>query len=589
MFKPAEDRLNYSNLLTPPEGYTVEFAVGTTYSLDLEALVGVPMSMFLSEEMESSFLENPIAVLEGLRRSADKFVLFCEAGQIKVPQNSNFVFSLLETSVHEVAIENEKSFHPKVWLVKFRNEDDEVLYRLIVLTRNLTFDRSWDMAIALDGKMNRKKTLKNRPVADFIEFLAAYTEDKSQKDKIKAMIAELDYVHFKTNDKHFKDFDFFPLGIKGHSINKTNLFNKYHSLLVISPFINEKLIADLNDQAHTNAARTLITRKRELPRLNEKLLGEMDVYTLKDFVVDGEENLSEDGEAVEEYHRQDIHAKMYARTKYSDHEFYIGSANCTHHAFHGNIEFLLKLDYKKRGFRINDLLKDLFGEDDSDNPFEKIEELPEIEETESDITEKLQQAIKQLCRANPTGEIIESDIGYELELKFDLVPDTAEFTVTPLLSNKETSLTTVMIINDLSLSELGEFYIVKARKEETEVRRVVKINTENIPEERDTDIYKRIIKDKQTFLKYVAFLLSDNALMAALEQADVKKGSGQWDAASFSMPVLYETMLKATAASPEKLKDIESIMKMIQDDKIIPEDFYQLYHTFSKAAKKVKR
>ncbi|MCE7792205.1 phospholipase D family protein [Salipaludibacillus sp. CUR1] len=589
MFKPAEDRLNYSHLLTPPEGYTVEFAAGTTYSLDLEALVGIPMSMFLSEEMESSFLENPIAVLEGLRRSADKFILFSEAGQTKVPQNSNLVFSLLETSVNEIALKSEKSFHPKIWLIKFKNESNEILYRLIVLTRNLTFDRSWDMAIALDGKMNKEKTSKNRPIADFFAFLLSYVNNNRQKKEINAMISDLAFVHFESKDKHFKNVDFLPLGLQEYNIAKTELFNTYHNLLVISPFLSKEMVEKLNEKALINSDRTLITRKSEISKLDEKLLGDINVYALKDIIVDGEENLSEGGEIIEDYYKQDIHAKMYARTKYNKHEFYIGSANCSHNAFNGNVEFLLKFDYVKRGFKLIDILKDLFGEEDSENPFEKIEAIPEEEETESDIMEMLQKTIKKLCRTNPKGKVRELNAGYDLEIRFDSVPKEAQLIIMPLLSGKERRVTPYTVINDLSLSELGEFYIVKAIKEEAEVKRVIKINTENMPEERDNDIYKRIIKDKHTFFKYVAFLLSDNALMAALEHGEIHKGAGKWEQSSFFMPVLYETMLKAASSSPEKLKDIESIVKMIQDDEIVPEEFYELYNTFLKAVKKVKR
>ena len=40
-------------------------------------------------------------------------------------------------------------FHPKCWLLRFAPEydDEPVRYRLLVLSRNLTFDRSWDVAL----------------------------------------------------------------------------------------------------------------------------------------------------------------------------------------------------------------------------------------------------------------------------------------------------------------------------------------------------------------------------------------------------------------------------------------------------------
>ena len=41
MFDAAHNRLSYSELLMPEPGYVLEFAVGLTYSLDLEALLGI--------------------------------------------------------------------------------------------------------------------------------------------------------------------------------------------------------------------------------------------------------------------------------------------------------------------------------------------------------------------------------------------------------------------------------------------------------------------------------------------------------------------------------------------------------------------
>jgi hypothetical protein len=112
MFRPAEDRLDYASILVPPAGYKCEFAIGTTYSLDLEALIGVPLALFLGEEMDGTLLENPVYVLEALRKSADRFVLFCEGGQIKVPNKANPVFALLESSIFEVVLKKDVGGSP---------------------------------------------------------------------------------------------------------------------------------------------------------------------------------------------------------------------------------------------------------------------------------------------------------------------------------------------------------------------------------------------------------------------------------------------------------------------------------------------
>ena len=48
MLNPENDRLDYGKILTPPGGYSLDFAVGTTYSLDLDALTGASIAFVLS-------------------------------------------------------------------------------------------------------------------------------------------------------------------------------------------------------------------------------------------------------------------------------------------------------------------------------------------------------------------------------------------------------------------------------------------------------------------------------------------------------------------------------------------------------------
>ncbi|MED3892780.1 phospholipase D family protein [Peribacillus frigoritolerans] len=591
MLKPAENRLNYSDLLMPPPGYDVEFAIGTTYSLDLEALVGVPLSLSLSEEMDHTFQDDPIYVLEGIRRSADKFAIFCEAGQIKVPQNGNNLFALMENSVFEVALENDRSFHPKIWVIKYHDSDRNELYRVLVLSRNLTFDRSWDMAIALEGKRMKEKTSKNQPLANLVRFLVPFAKNKQKKKQINKLISELEYVHFDPADPSISNFEFCPLGIEGHGKADTELFETYHKLIIISPFISESIIKELNDKALKDPTKVLITRKTELHKLQDKVFRDFDVYALKDSVVEGEGAISEENAENEIAQLQDIHAKLYARTKYNQHHIFIGSANSSSNAFNGNVEFLLKLHYQKYGFKITDLLDDLFGDDEDQNPFEKIETIPPVkDEPESDITDRLQKGIKQLCRIPSRAVVLTEQDHFSLRITFDWLPEEIEFSIGPLLSENMQPIKQETLIHNLSMLELGDFYKIRAEIDGEKMERIIKIDTEGIPEERETEIFRSIIRDPYTFLKYVAFLLADDFLLSALEESqNMKLGAGRWDMSAGDYPVLYENMLKAASRSPEKLKEVESIIDIIHDEEIIPKEFHTLYQTFNKAAKKVRR
>ena len=67
MLNPHHDRLDYGSILSAPSDYVLDFAVGTTYSLDLDALVGACLALGLSHETDSALRNNPICLLEALR------------------------------------------------------------------------------------------------------------------------------------------------------------------------------------------------------------------------------------------------------------------------------------------------------------------------------------------------------------------------------------------------------------------------------------------------------------------------------------------------------------------------------------------
>jgi len=156
MFNP-NSRLTYLDQLRPPDGYSLDRAIATTFSLDLLSLLMAPLSMSLYDcRNQEDVLKDPIAVLEALRLTTDRFAVFCQESRISVPNKNTRLYSLLEKVVVQVEPPNENGvFHPKVWLLRFTPDDEEqsVVYRLLCLSKNLTFDRSWDTVLALDGEL----------------------------------------------------------------------------------------------------------------------------------------------------------------------------------------------------------------------------------------------------------------------------------------------------------------------------------------------------------------------------------------------------------------------------------------------------
>ena len=83
MLKPESDRISYAAELTPPDGYRLERAVATTYTLDLETIVAAAIPLGLSQELDGNELACPVGLLHAIRKISDRIVIFCEASQVK--------------------------------------------------------------------------------------------------------------------------------------------------------------------------------------------------------------------------------------------------------------------------------------------------------------------------------------------------------------------------------------------------------------------------------------------------------------------------------------------------------------------------
>ena len=110
----TDERALLVDLLTPPApGYRLEHAVGTTFTMQLESLLRVPLAV-VGAEMHDEV--DPLGVMGPVRSSADRIDVFCQAGMLSVPSVGNALLAFLEPIVHQVRCPRPGAlFHPKVW------------------------------------------------------------------------------------------------------------------------------------------------------------------------------------------------------------------------------------------------------------------------------------------------------------------------------------------------------------------------------------------------------------------------------------------------------------------------------------------
>lgn len=617
MINPKKDRLIYSDILTPPYGFEIEKVIATTYSLDVAALVSCMIPLAFSSDVSNKIFKNKVSTFTALRNLSKKMIVFCDPGQIKELKGLNKDFAiLLENMIIPVNLPKDKNgdypaFHPKMWLLQFADEEGNHKYRFIAMSRNISYDRCYDVTIVLESSDNHQKTRRTKPVIEFLEYLEKQINTKEfarlkiQKDLIEELRNELmdERICFSLADYKFEDddFDIYPLFDDAHrkllmsdlfSTKKLEEKEKYDDMFVMSPFLDESRLKEIKDCVKKDHKVKLITRQLALNSLDPDLNKFYDCYILNDAVVLGAEFSQDDTDEIlsdedktDELH--DIHAKIYLTQQQKHSDLYLGSVNTTFSAFNRNVELMVRVGTKKKYLNVEDFFKEINPEE---NPlFEKTEIL--AKQNEEDGKEKEIEKLVKILTHIPASAVVEKeDDKYSVVISLSNLPDIPGNTkvyLSPFAINEAQEISETIIYKELSLDSISEFYKLKAEYTEADealcIERIVKIPTREIPyEERDSAIVSNLIKDNDTFAEYVTLLLSRDCLATQSEIESFKESNTKWNISNVQTP-LYEMLLKASVENPEAVKLLESDLKLITNKEIVSDEFRNMYKQFLEA------
>ena len=229
--------------LRPLPGHSLDRAVATTFTLDLETALMVPLA-FAGFRFDEN--PDPIEIMEALRRMSERLDIFCQAGAISAARWPSDLVAPPENVIHEVKRPRQgRIFHPKVWALRFLDPSGEPSFRLVVLSRNLTADRSWDTILWLDGKpQGRRPIANNAPLGRYIAALSYFAVGElppERRDALAELAEDLRRVQWELPDG-VREAHFHPVGIPGsRSFPVEEHFSGYRKL-VISPFVRDGLI-----------------------------------------------------------------------------------------------------------------------------------------------------------------------------------------------------------------------------------------------------------------------------------------------------------------------------------------------------------
>lgn len=612
MLGPHDRRL-LLDALRPPEGYALDFAVGTTYSLDLVALLTAPLAftMFDWQDAEGRPSADPLATLEALRRYSDRIAVFCQAGQTIVPKQHRVLFGYLENSVFEVSsLGPQMSFHPKVWALRFTAPDAAVCYRLLCLSRNLTFDRSWDTALVLEGDLEDRKNAiaANHPLGDFFAALPELSKRTLPADTLKRVeqcAAEVRRVRFAPPDG-FEEVRYWPLGIAGRT--SWPFESWYSRLLVVSPFLSATLlerVTGLTDDA------VLVSRIDSLQELEPEALSDFSEVLAMNPSADVEESQTgaegEDPEpATGALPTSGLHAKLYIAEHGWDASVFTGSANATSAAFGGNVEFVVELVGKKSRVGIDAFLKKTEGGlsfADLLQPYTPGTDavLDAAQKAADDLAESVRQQVCSLllsAHVAPQGDLF--DVTLTADGKEITPPASVELHAWPITLAEHTaasvsSASPLATFHGLSFAGLTAFFAfrvtAKAAGKTACLRFVLNVPLVGAPSDRRERILKSLLSTPEQVLRFLMFLLSEfGAEGGSLEAAGdaFEPGGAPFHWGAGGLP-LFESLMKALDQSPSRL---DQVAKLVDDlraagENLLPQGFDEVWEPIWEARQKV--
>ena len=576
------------------DGFVVDYAICTTYSLDMPTLLSVPFMLGTMAELTEDTMRSPHFILEAINRSADKFAVFCNAGCIAVPQANSKLYSLLERSVVQVTLPNKGNgyvnFHPKVWVIKETNpETGEKQIKLVVLSRNLTCSHDLDIVCEMVGKIEtnpatEKAQKKHAPLIDFLAWLIEKEESSTIKKKIKAICEDIRCIErFNLEDSLFEDYNFFPMGLPNYNGTtaclEQNILKHAAEMLIISPFVDHNVLKKMVN-CTPNVKKTLITRHSSIKQ-DMILMFNHGVYAPKEVLTD----------KVEKDVIVDLHEKVYfirsQEGNQSYNRLYLGSTNATTNGFGRNVEFLLQLQFSPYKTSYDKFRSELINDSD-ECMFEKVGAIPDDDTTKEDVPNEI--VLRTAIAAIQEAEIKPCNSLYSITIhcRQSQLPKQS-LSLYPLgCEGIESNLADGMVFTDLELAMLTEFYVIQTG----DLRRVIKIPTERMPtEERDKAIFRSIINTKAKFINYLSFMLTDDIEQYIVETQLLEKENDSDKASSLEQIIctsLYEDMVRKAYINPDRIAAIRQLLDKAEEN-VRPENFKEMYETFEKVLKQIKR
>jgi hypothetical protein len=623
MLEP-ETRELLMDLLRPPEGMRMDIAVGTTYTLDLEALLLAPLSFAMFDwASDEHGRTDPLATLEALRRHAGRTTLFCQDGMIGVPREYQGLMLHLEDAVVPISAPRKHGiFHPKVWVVRYLGENGERHWRTLVLSRNLTFDASWDTVVLLDSVHVVKQHQLSEPLAGFLRGLVELGGarlDAGRRTGILELADEIRRVRFATPEDFTPNGTWFlPFGIDVPASFAFPPEDRTRTL-VVSPFLGD---AALWSMASPGPERDIVVSRPEtLDQLDPATLADWDCYVLATGQV---EDLVETPESEDTGSLRGLHAKLLVFERGEHATVVTGSLNVTDAALRHNVEcmawmngpietagidaFIGDADPRQRRTTFGRLLERYTPSDGH----------PDEEDVEVSLRRELDRARIELSRLRMRAHVAPAAVAHdksepddtgwrftlEIDGHLDLPSSVNAIEIWRLTGPRSASLplNTSTMPQTLDLGIVGEplitaFFAVAIRAEKdgkrAETTFLARAELIGAPDGRAERMLARTLQSRDSVLRYLQFLLADgsDALRELMQELAPNGRGGRWAPRdSVDGQGILERLLEVLVTDPARLAHVERLLRDLREVEggaLLPDGFDEIWMAIDEVRREI--
>lgn len=596
-----EDRALLHDALRPPHGMEIAAAIGTTYTLDLTALLAIPVAASLAP-LDGDDDEKP-DLLEVIRRYADRTVLFCQAGAISVPAQYRNALTFVEQTVIEVKQPTGGLFHPKVWALRFEGRGRQH-HRILIMTRNLGFDNAFDVIVRLDEDPDCRQPVD---VRDLTRALATYRDiaarqpREDQQDLINSLVGSIGRARFAVPEP-------FSRGrlVAGEPGRRRRPFlATCDNALAVSPFLTADAVRWFLPTATQWSG--IVSRRGALDNVAGALADTSRVMRVKDALLNAQQAAETDLDdpALDQTSEDEdpnelnpaasgLHAKLYVQDVGDTSTVWIGSANLTRAAFGTNYEMSIQMAGPTRSVGIDAVLdpnaerKDLsvlvedhLLQNDSDA----------AQPDDGDELDDLQRVVQEIASHTITLTVDQTGETWTAGLSVDtsaIDPEVSIFARPLSLGVDLTELAEGQASwSSLDLMSITPFVVLDVRRGDARRQTLVRADLVGDPGHRRDYVLARAITSREDFLRYLAALLGIPYGGTLASSRDDPSLDGFWPQANGRHEQVLEDLLVTASRAGDRLRHLEATLSQLKAREttrdVVPEDFLKVWAAVHRA------